>query len=317
MASPRWLEKRQRYWARLDEITSRAGNRGIAALSAAELQELSLIYRQAATDLATLREDPLAGRAAENLNRLLGRAHNLIYMGRRSKPSGIGEFYRRGFPQAFRRTFLYTGSAAVVFFCAGVAGFFVCLGDPSFQRFFLGSAMSDTIERRQMWTHSILTIKPLASSVIMTNNLTVSFAMFAAGITAGVGTVYMLLTNGLLFGVIVAACWQAGMAGQLFSFVAPHGVLELPAVFIAGAGGLLIGRGLLFPGALPRRDALVHYAGAGVRLALGIIPILVVAGILEAFVSPSGLSPAVKGSVAALMAACLVLYLGYAGREPS
>ena len=146
--------------------------------------------------------------------------------------------------------------------------------------------MSDTIERRQMWTESILTIKPLASSAIMTNNLTVSFTTFAFGISAGLGTVYMLAVNGLLMGVICAACWQAGLGLRLATFVAPHGVLELPAIFIAAAGGLLIARGLLFPGSLPRRDALV-YGGQGVRLAFGIIPMLVVAGIIEGFVSPS------------------------------
>ena len=75
----------------------------------------------------------------------------------------------------------------------------------------------------------------LASSGIMTNNLAVSFTAFAMGITAGLGTIYMMTTNGLLLGVISTACWQSGITLELWSFVAPHGVLELPAIFIAGA----------------------------------------------------------------------------------
>jgi uncharacterized membrane protein SpoIIM required for sporulation len=98
--------------------------------------------------------------------------------------------------------------------------------------------MMETIERREMWTHSIVTIKPVASSGIMTNNLSVAFAMFAMGITAGLGTIWMMVVNGLMIGVIGAATWRAGMALQLWSFVAPHGVLELPAIFIAGGAGL-------------------------------------------------------------------------------
>jgi len=98
-----------------------------------------------------------------------------------------------------------------------------------------------------MWTDSIVTIKPLASSAILTNNLSVSFATFALGITAGVGTIYMMLLNGLLIGVIGSACWREGMSLSLWSFVAGHGVLELPAIFIAGGAGLGIARGLLFP----------------------------------------------------------------------
>src|SRR5579872_5529559 len=201
MVTASWIEKRKPFWARLEEITGRAGRRGLKALSAGELQEISLLYRQAATDLSTLREDPVSQRTAGYLNQLLARTHNLIYMGRRSSPAGIVKFYLRGFPQVFRRTLFYTGLAFTVFLGAVVAGFLVSLGDPSFQRFFLGPAMSDTIERRHMWTQSVLTIKPLASSFIMTNNMSVSFSMFASGITAGLGTAYMLLTNGLLFGV--------------------------------------------------------------------------------------------------------------------
>src|SRR3979490_3157740 len=104
--------------------------------------------------------------------------------------------------------------------------------DPGFSRYFLGGAMMESIEKRQMWTHSVVSMKPLASSAIMTNNLSVSFATFAFGITAGVGTLWMLAFNGLLFGVVNAACWQAGMSGQLLSFFAPQCRLEMPALFI-------------------------------------------------------------------------------------
>src|SRR5262249_47113775 len=148
-------------------------------------------------------------------------------------------------------------AAFIIFAAAALAGFLAALGDASFQKFFLGGPISDTIEQRKMWTESIVTIKPLASSVIMTNNLSVSFATFAMGITAGAGTIYMMAVNGLMLGVIAAACWQAGLGGNLAQFVLPHGVLELPAIFIAGGASLLVARGLLFPGCLRRRDALV------------------------------------------------------------
>ena len=82
------------------------------------------------------------------------------------------------------------------------------------------------------------------------------------------------------------ACWQNGMSLSLWSFVAPHGVLELPAIFIAGGAGLLLARGLLFPGWLPRREALRRSAAEAGRLVLGIFPLLVVAGTTEGFFSP-------------------------------
>ena len=297
-------------------MVARSGRHGLAAVSARELRELGLLYRQVASDLSSVREDPMSRRWADYLNQLLARAHNLIYMGRRPRPEGILTFYATGFPELFRSTFAYTLAAFCLFLAGALAGFLVTLGDPAFQRFFLGSRMADTIERRVMWTHPVVAIKPLASSGIMTNNLIVSFAAFAMGITGGLGTIYMLATNGLLIGVIGAACWQAGMSLDLWSFVAPHGVLELPAIFIAGGAGLLIGRGLLFPGLLARRDAVAYYGHQGIRLTLGIIPLLVVAGVIEGFFSPSAMPVAAKFTLALVMGSLLVLYLTRAGREP-
>jgi uncharacterized membrane protein SpoIIM required for sporulation len=169
--------------------------------------------------------------------------------------------------------------------------------------------MMETIEQRKMWTESIVTVKPLASSGIMTNNLSVSFTTFAMGISAGIGTIWMMMLNGLLIGVIGAATWKAGMAVQLWSFVAPHGVLELPAIFIAGGAGLEIARGLLFPGLLPRKVSLAQAGGRGARLLLGTIPMLVVAGIIEGFFSPSHAPVAMKFTLAAVLFLCLLAYL--------
>jgi len=307
--STSWLQKRRPYWARIDELLTRAGRDGVRNLTHPELQELALLYRQTASDLATIREDASSRSLAHYLNQLLGRAHNFIYMGRRSRPAGIIKFYRETFPQVFHDTFAYTFAAAAIFWALAAVGLMLSIMNPGFQRYFLGADMMETIEKRQMWTHSIVSIKPLASSAIMTNNLSVSFTTFALGITAGIGTVFELMFNGLLIGVVGAACWEAGMSQQLWSFVAPHGVIELPAIFIAGGGGLLIAKGLLFPGTLPRRASLVREGGRAVRLVLGIIPMLIVAGTIEGFVSPSELPVSLKFGVAAGMFLLLLLFV--------
>jgi uncharacterized membrane protein SpoIIM required for sporulation len=222
---------------------------------------------------------------------------------------GIIKFYRETFPQIFHDTLPYTLAAAAIFFATAAAGLMVAIVDPGFQRYLLGPEMMDTIAKQQMWTHSIVSVKPLESSAIMTNNLAVSLTTFALGVTAGLGTVWMLAFNGLLFGVISGACWHAGMLGQLMSFVAPHGVIELPAIFIAGGGGLLMAKGLLFPGTLPRRASLAFEGGRAVRLVLGIIPMLIVAGTIEGFVSPTDLAVKWKYTLAAGMFGLLLLYV--------
>jgi uncharacterized membrane protein SpoIIM required for sporulation len=272
------------------------------------------LYRQTASDLATVREDVTSNQLSFYLNQLLGRAHNLIYMGHKQKISGLVRFYTETFPQVFRETFWQTFLAFLIFTVTGIATWAVTIHDPAFAHRMLGPEMMATIEKHEMWTKSIVTIKPLAASGIMTNNLAVCFTTFAMGITAGIGTIYMMFTNGLLIGVIGAATWQAGMALQLWSFVAGHGALELPAIFISGGAGLEIARGMLFPGLLPRRESLALAGGRAARLMIGIIPMLVVAGVIEGFVSPSGLATPLKFLLSAVLFTALTTYLARAGR---
>ena len=271
------------------------------------------MYRQTASDLATVREDVTSNQLTFYLNQLLGRAHNLIYMGHKQKISGLVRFYTETFPQVFRETFPQTFLAFLIFTVTGVATWAVTIHDPAFAHRMLGPEMMATIEKREMWTKSIVTIKPLAASGIMTNNLAVCFTTFAMGITAGIGTIYMMFTNGMLIGVIGAATRQAGMALQLWSFVAAHGALELPAIFISGGAGLEIARGMLFPGLLPRRESLALAGGRAARLMIGIVPMLVVAGIIEGFLSPSGLATPLKFLLSGVLLVALTTYLTRVG----
>jgi len=307
--STRWLDKRKPHWDRLESLLDTTARSGLGSLTRMELQELGLLYRQAAADLAVIREDPTAPHFARYLNQLLARAHNTIYAGQRGSALAIVAFLTRGYPAVFRRNLAYCLAALAIFAAAGLVGVVLTLSDPDFKVNILGPQLVETIQRRQMWTHSIVAVKPQASSAIMVNNMSVAFMSFAMGISAGLGTIYMMALNGLLIGVIGTACWQAGMSGALWSFVAPHGVLELPAIFIAGGAGLRLARGLVFPGTLPRKDSVTVAGSEAVRLVVGTVPMLVTAGIIEAFVSPTGLSSSLKYSLAAALLVLLTSYL--------
>jgi len=309
MISTFWLEKRKPYWRRLEVLVEQSGRRGVGALAHSELQELGLLYRQIAADLSTVREDPAGKQLALYLNQLLGRAHNLVYMGNRSRAIDALRFFRDIYPRVFRETLSYTMTAFVIFIGAAVIGLLVSLHDPGFQRYLLGEEMMKTIEGHKMWTHSVVAMKPLASSRIMTNNISVALAAFAGGLLAGLGTIYLVFFNGLLLGVVGTACWQAGMSLQLWSFVAPHGVLELTAIFISAGAGLIIARGLLFPGLLPRADSLRQAGDQAVRLLVGVIPMLIVAGTIEGFLSPTAMHVWLKLLFGAAMFALLLAYL--------
>jgi len=312
MISTYWLEKRRPYWEELEKLLSRCGETGVAALSRRELRGLSLLYRQIASDLSILRQDQSGLVYSRHLNQLLARAHNIIYIGKRGSTLGVLRFFTRTYPEVFQRNFRYVLIAFILFVAGGVAGLLITLYNPAFQLQVLGPEMVDTIERHRMWTHSVVAIKPVASSTIMTNNLSVTFLTFAMGITAGIGTLYMLFFNGLMLGVVGTACWLNQMSLQLWSFVAPHGVLELPSIFIAGGAGLRIAQGLLFPGFLSRKDSLQSAGAEAIQLLIGTIPMLVIAGVLEAFLSPTFEPVLLKFSVAAGLFLLLVMYLSSA-----
>lgn len=315
MLSAQWIRKRQVHWNRLESLVTACGRRGVSALDHRELQELALLYRQTGADLSTARSDASSAALARHLNHLLGRTHNLLYAAHSRERHPIWRFYTHAFPRVFRDCWRETALATALFIAGGALGIGLTTSEPGFPRFLLGADMIDTIERGEMWTHSILAMKPLAASGIMTNNLVVSFSAFATGIFGGLGTLYFMVFNGLMIGVVGVACHQAGLSLSLWSFVAPHGALELPAIFIAGGAGFVLARGILAPGLLPRTDALVVAGRRAIRLLLGVFPLLVIAGLIEGFVSPTPVSPALKLMTGAALLVLLGLYLGACGRD--
>src|SRR6267142_3196194 len=114
MISTRWLEKRKPYWSKLEALLNQSAKGGLKALSRSELQELSLLYRQTAADLAAIREDRGSVHFARYVNQLLVRAHNTIYSGRRASPKGLLSFFRETYPAAFRRSAKHCLLATVI-----------------------------------------------------------------------------------------------------------------------------------------------------------------------------------------------------------
>jgi uncharacterized membrane protein SpoIIM required for sporulation len=151
----------------------------------------------------------------------------------------------------------------------------------------------------------------------MTNNLSDSFVTFAGGIVFGLGTLFSLFQNGMMLGVIGVACHQYGMSILLWSFVAAHGSLELPSILIAGGAGLRLGHAMLFPGALRWKDSVAQGGLEATRLVSGIIPLLVIAGCLEGFFSPSHAPIWLKFTIGGMLFTLLNLWLFRPAKAPA
>ena len=310
-----WIEQRKHNWSRLEALLDQARAGGIKSLPRPELRDLGLLYRQAAADLSTVRADPSSRSLEMYLNRLVGGAHNYVYSGRRISFWSLWHFLAHGYPRLLRRLLPYVWLATAVFLLTFGLGMLIQLLRPDFAALMLGPAMMDKINHHQMWTDAVLSMKPQAASGIMTNNISVCFLTFAAGITGGLGTLYLLFNNGLQIGTVLAACAQHKMAGSLLAFMVSHGALEIPSIMLAGAAGLRIGAGILFPGQLRRRDALARAGAEAVQLVSATIPLLIVAGCFEGFLSPTHAPVTVKCAVGALLFTGLCLWWSEGGRR--
>lgn len=289
-----FIKEKRVYWKELDEISNKLQRKDTPHLSKYELQNLSTLYRTVSSDLARAKTEYNDIQLVDYLNSLLVRAYNLIYQKEPFSLRDILKFYQDEFPCIFRATLRYTGLATGVFLVFALIGYLFTINDPEFPPLLLHSSLIEAIERHKMWTHSINTIQPLASSFIMTNNISVTLTVFSLGITLGLGTFYILALNGLLLGTLSATCDLHGMTLSLWSFVLPHGVIELPCIFIAGGAGFLLGSALLIPARFPRKEMLKTKGLLAIKLIVGSLPLLVIAGIIEAFISPKPIPPTFK-----------------------
>ena len=314
-----WIDSRKDNWNRLESLTKRVETDGVKSLNRDDLRDFGLLYRQSAADLSAARADGAARNLEQYLNRLVGRAHNFVYSGRKLGLRSLWDFFAHGYPRLLRRLSGYVTLAVVVTLATAALGAIVTLVRPDFgDSYFIlhfGRENFANLDKHKMWTDSILSIKPQESSAIMTNNIMVCFLTFAGGITAGVFTLYSLFNNGIMLGIIAVVCARHHMALSLWSFIAAHGALELPAIMLAGAAGLRVGAGILFPGMLRRRDSIALGGSEGVQLILGTVPMLIVAGTFEAFLSPTHIPVAIKFSVGAVLFTALCFWLSEGGRE--
>jgi hypothetical protein len=179
MISNLWIDLRKDNWNRLDALLRQVESHGLRSLNESEVRELGLLYRQAAADLSAARADRSSRTLEQYLNRLVARAHNFVYSGQRTSFAGLWNFFVHGYPRLLRRLSGYVWLATAITLVAAALGVFVTLVRPEFGEMFLGPEKMDGIRQHHLWMDSILSVKPQASSQIMTNNITVCFVAFA------------------------------------------------------------------------------------------------------------------------------------------
>ncbi|HEX3469002.1 MAG TPA: stage II sporulation protein M [Candidatus Elarobacter sp.] len=319
MRERRFVATRRSRWDRLAALVDRAAGRGIRSLSPDEIDELALSYRAATTDLAIARtrgEDPVI---QQHLNRLTARAHAVVYVATaRSGWNRVVRFVTRDFPREVRRSWGPIGFCALVTIVSAAIAYASVSADPQNVHALLPGMEIPPVTRALHDTNFGFdrAWSPTESSEIITNNVKVAAIAFAGGMTAGLVTGWIILTNGLMVGGLAALYVKAGFGADFWATIAPHGVIELSAIQIAGGAGLLLAGGYLRPGRARRRDAVVAAGRRAMTLMVGVALLLCVAGTIEGFISPQRLSIPVRSWIGAFTGIALLAYLLGAGTRP-
>lgn len=307
----RWINRKEPLWNALEALLQKVDKTGLKSLSATEVRSLSSLYRAVCGDLARARTHQLGQTLTRNLQTLTTRAYSQIYQGsQRQNWQDARSFIAHGFPKVVQDTSLYTALSTGIFLLGAIVAWWYAWRDPAFMALVVPESLITMVrDEHKLWMGKILGDEPIASSSIMVNNLSVTFRAAAGGITAGLFTTYILAFNGILIGAIGVLVGQNNLAYPFWAFVFPHGALELPAIFLSGGAGLLIGRALLFPGQYRRIDAFKLYGLQSAQLMFGVVVLLLIAGAIEGFFSPNPIIPApLKYLTGILLFSALVSY---------
>jgi len=315
MTLDQFIASREQRWAELEAAVRRARRGRLRALSAAELERFGVLLRHTSSDLAIARRDHPNAAITEYLNGLCARAHPLLYRGAPPPLGAIPRFYADGLPRAFRAAWPYIVAGLALLAAGFIAGWLAVDLRPDLRAALVPQSLFDQMARGHIQAN--VPDAPFAASFIIQNNIRVALICFAGGVLIGLPTALVLLTNGWMLGTVAAAVHLGGYDAQFWSLIVPHGVIELSVIVIAGGTGLMLGDSILRPGTLRRGDALAAAARRAVALAVGAATLLVIAGTLEAFVSPSSLPDAAKLAVGAVSGALLYSWLILAARTPA
>jgi uncharacterized membrane protein SpoIIM required for sporulation/uncharacterized RDD family membrane protein YckC len=313
-------------WQEFAALLASAQRRGLAGMSESEVSDFVSRYRELAGDLARL-QTATRGRDVESLfalSRLVAGGHNLLYRERRVGWRAAWMYMTVTVPREIRRSRLPIGLSALFLFGPATVAYVAVARHPALATQLVPPAIIDRAEHGAEWERSGKgyveipdSTRPVAASAIMSNNIQVSTMTFAGGIAAGLGTVAVLVFNGIDLGAVLGLYESKGILTLIVRFIAPHGVLELSAITLAGGAGLLIGSALLIPGAMTRREALIERGRRAIRLVAATVLMLAVAGTIEGLVSPiPSWSLSQKLAVSAATAILLAIYVNL-GRGPS
>ncbi|MCC6241804.1 MAG: stage II sporulation protein M, partial [Gemmatimonadaceae bacterium] len=306
-------------WSAFADRLKRIQSAGLRAQNEVVVREFVQEYRELTSDLARLRT---ASRGTDSpelfyLNRLVASAHSLLYRRRTLRLRSAVHYLFVAVPAEIRASVRPIALAAALLFVPMIVTARAVVEKPALATTLLSPGMiaradSGVVKAKagRGYIEDPQMLRPLFASQLVTNNVQVAFMAFASGMTAGLMTVWVLLSNGVSIGAAIGLYFSKGIGHLIMGFIAAHGVFELSAIAIAGGAGMLLAAGILIPGERTRAVALAANGRRAIRLVGGCCLLLVLAAFIEGFISPNAsISAGAKYAISALTACALVLYL--------
>jgi uncharacterized membrane protein SpoIIM required for sporulation len=297
-------------WARLDALTRRRRH-----LSGDEIDELVGLYQRAATQLSMLQTSGLDQALTARLSSQLARSRAAVSGAQSAGWQAVGRFAAISFPAAaYRARWWWLGCAAGSVLVAVLVGWRVA-GSPALQaRLLPGSAARKLVTHQFRHYYSAFDARSFAAHV-WTNNALVAGETIIFGVLLGIPVLLVLFGNALNVGVVGGLMISRGRSGEFWGLILPHGMLELSAVFLAAGVGLRLGWAVIDPGPRPRVRALAEEGRALITVAIGLVFVLLVSGLIEAFVTPSPLPTWARIGIGAVAETAFLSYVLVLGRR--
>jgi uncharacterized membrane protein SpoIIM required for sporulation len=285
LRTPSWLAQRSALWSRLGEslLTWRRGR-----LSRQDALKALEGYRVLARDVASARKALPGSPITAALETLYASLHAVVNREPRHTRASLRHLYAVEIPATVQELKPYLLGVWLLFALSTAAGWLLIHTWPSLVDLVASPAMIQHVEHGELWTDGLLNITPssLLSVRIFTNNIVVTIFACVAGIFYGLGTFYVIANNGLMLGGVFAFTRIHGLDGDLLKFIFAHGTVELSMICLGGAAGVALGESLIRPKLASRRDSLQQCTARIARLFAALIPLLIICGLIEGFVSP-------------------------------
>jgi uncharacterized membrane protein SpoIIM required for sporulation len=323
MRSVEFRREREAGWHELEDLIALADKDGLRALSAGQLARLPHLYRATLSSLSVARSISLDHALVQYLESLVGRAYFVVYGTRQHLRTQIWDYLSWRWPASIRRRWRAITLSALFMALGGLVAFLMTERNMDYYYTFAGdmaqgrTPASSTAELRAVLYDDASMSSALGTfaAELFSHNARIGILAFALGFVVGLPTAWLIFYNGLVIGAFAALYASRGLSVDLWGWMLPHGVTELGAVILCGAGGFSIAGAIAFPGVRPRMDNLREHGRDAARIVIGCVIMLFVAGLIEGIFRQTVTSVPLRYTVAGVTLVWWIWFFGFVGRD--